>query len=82
MGVINAKFLLRRGLKAEWESINPVLDRGEPGFAVDANILKVGDGIHQWTDLAEIDQHALDQITDLMVDIDELRYQLMWSDFN
>ena len=35
----------RRGTAAEWSAANPVvLASGEPGFVVDSNTLKIGDG--------------------------------------
>jgi hypothetical protein len=42
---------LKRGLSEAWERVNPVLKQGEPGFVVDTNRLKVGDGHTAWNDL-------------------------------
>ena len=42
---------LKRGLLMRWETINPILAAGEPGWATDAYILKVGDGVHSWSEL-------------------------------
>jgi hypothetical protein len=42
---------LRRGLDAEFISLNIILASGEPAFAVDTNILKIGDGITSWNEL-------------------------------
>ena len=42
---------LKRGSLMRWETINPILAAGEPGWATDAYVLKVGDGIHSWTEL-------------------------------
>ena len=39
---------LRRGLLSELNSANPVLGSGEPAFALDANILKIGNGVDLW----------------------------------
>ena len=36
---------------AQWDSKNPVLGLGEPGFASDVFRLKVGDGVTAWKDL-------------------------------
>jgi hypothetical protein len=41
----------RRGLAAEWESVNPVLAEGEAGYELDTNKLKFGDGSTPWNDL-------------------------------
>ena len=45
---------LRRGSSAEFTSSNPVLASGEPAFAVDTNVLKIGDGINPWLSLSAI----------------------------
>lgn len=42
---------LKRGLNEAWERVNPVLKQGEPGFVIDTNRLKVGDGQTAWKDL-------------------------------
>jgi hypothetical protein len=45
---------LRRGSNAEFIASDPVLASGEPAFAVDTNVLKIGDGINVWSDLDPI----------------------------
>lgn len=49
--IIETTFKLRRGTKEAWERNNPVLADGEPGFATNANLLKIGDGVTPWKDL-------------------------------
>lgn len=49
--IINTTFLLRRGKEATWQTKNPLLSYGEPGFEKDTNRLKIGDGIHNWNEL-------------------------------
>ncbi len=49
--IIKTTFQLRRGLKQDWETINPLLAYGEPGFEVDTNKLKIGNGLEEWNDL-------------------------------
>lgn len=49
--VLKTTFQFRRGKLAEWEAINPVLQNGEPGFAYDYHILKIGDGVSKWQEL-------------------------------
>jgi hypothetical protein len=39
----------RRGTLAEWELADPVLAAGEPGYEIDTNKFKIGDGLTQWT---------------------------------
>jgi hypothetical protein len=41
----------RKGTLSQFNSTNPTLASGEPGFAIDANVLKVGDGITPWSGL-------------------------------
>ena len=48
---INTTFKFKRGLLMRWEELNPILAEGEPGWAIDTYILKIGDGIHPWTEL-------------------------------
>ena len=52
---IKTTFQLKRGLLSRWEMINPILAAGEPGWASDVGILKIGDGITPWNDLPYID---------------------------
>lgn len=49
--VIKTTFQLRRGNAAVWEKNNPILERGEPGFVIDENRLKIGDGVTAWNNL-------------------------------
>jgi hypothetical protein len=46
-----SKIKLRRDLAANWESINPVLSSGEPGFDLTSKKLKIGNGITAWNAL-------------------------------
>ena len=47
----NVKFQLRRDLDTNWTSSNPLLQAGEPGFEINTNKLKIGDGTKRWIDL-------------------------------
>ena len=49
--VIKTTFKLRRGLLSVWQEKNPILAEGEPGWAMDAEILKIGDGVRTWNEL-------------------------------
>lgn len=51
---VTTTFKLRRGYAATWTKNNPVLASGEPGFVLDENRLKVGDGETAWNDLPYI----------------------------
>jgi hypothetical protein len=44
----NIKFKLRRATGASWNSTNPILQAGEPGFDSTTNQLKIGDGVTPW----------------------------------
>ena len=52
--IIKTTFQLRRGRLEVWERNNPVLAAGEPGFVLDKNLLKIGDGKTAWIDLPYI----------------------------
>lgn len=45
---------IRRDSSANWAGSNPVLAQGEMGFALDANNLKVGDGVTPWNSLPSV----------------------------
>ena len=51
---------LRRGYLAKWEEVNPILNEGEPGWAIDAFILKVGNGKLKWSELPAINVPDID----------------------
>ena len=48
------RILFRRDTAANWETNNPVLSAGEPGFTTDTNIFKIGDGVTAWSSIPEI----------------------------
>lgn len=54
MSTTYVKFILRRSTEGEWGSLNPVLAQGEPGYATDSKLLKIGDGVKPWTALNPI----------------------------
>jgi len=47
----NSLIQFRKGTLSEFNSVNPVLASGEPGYAMDASVLKVGDGVTPWSGL-------------------------------
>lgn len=49
--VYNTTFKLRRGKAEAWARVNPILADGEPGYELDTNKLKVGNGIDSYNDL-------------------------------
>ena len=48
------KILLRRNTSTYFSTNNPVLASGEPAFAIDTNVLKIGDGVKGWNALAAV----------------------------
>lgn len=52
--VLKTTFKLKRGLASRWIEVNPILAQGEPGFILDENRFKIGDGITPWNDLPYI----------------------------
>jgi hypothetical protein len=54
----------RKGTAAAWASANPVLGSGEPGFATDTHVLKIGDGVATWKNLPAHMAKMLDTVSD------------------
>lgn len=52
---VNNLIQFRKGTYSEWNSANPVLASGEPGFDITNNILKIGNGSTNWNTLVGID---------------------------
>ena len=51
MAAINITYQFLRGKASAWEKKNPILASGEPGYEIDSNRLKIGDGITPWREL-------------------------------
>ena len=45
---------LKRAKAERWRELNVVLQAGEPGFVIDENKFKIGDGTTAWNDLPYI----------------------------
>jgi hypothetical protein len=45
---------IRRDYSAAWDAADPVLAIGEPGYVLDTNFMKVGDGLSSWTGLGYV----------------------------
>ena len=52
--VLNTTFKFKRGTAARWAELNLVLEQGEPGWAIDTYVLKIGDGVTPQNDLPAI----------------------------
>lgn len=57
--VIKTTFKLRRGSSETWSKNNPILAYGEPGYQLDGNRLKIGDGVTPWNQLEYLDNLLL-----------------------
>lgn len=54
-----ATLQLKRGTASRWKELNPTLAAGEPGFVLDENKLKIGDGSTAWNDLPYIGESCV-----------------------
>ena len=70
--IIRTTFQLRRGYEAVWEKNNPILACGEPGFVIDKNKLKIGDGATAWNDLAYFGDGGLVEIEEITETVNNL----------
>lgn len=52
-------FQFKRGTAARWAEVNPILREGEPGFVIDTNTFKIGDGITHFSDLKDFSINTL-----------------------
>ena len=60
MATVQTTFKLRRGYLSRWEEVNPILAEGEPGWAIDTFVLKIGNGVLKWTELPAINVPDID----------------------
>lgn len=49
----------KRGTTARWTELNLILEAGEPGFAIDVNKFKIGDGKTPWNELPYIGENCV-----------------------
>lgn len=49
--LMKTRIQLRRSTAEKWESDNPILAQGEPGWDSANGVLKIGDGFRSWNDL-------------------------------
>jgi len=52
-------FQFKRGTAARWQEVNPILKQGEPGFVIDTNTFKIGDGITPFSELKDFSINTL-----------------------
>lgn len=49
--IISTIFKFKRANADKWNELNPILQRGEPGFEIDTGLLKIGNGTDDWKTL-------------------------------
>lgn len=49
--IVKTTFQFKRGSAPKWQELNLILAPGEPGYEVDTNRLKIGDGSTPWNEL-------------------------------
>ena len=57
---VNTAITFRKGSSSQWNSTNPVLASGEPGYDITNNILKIGDGVSAWNSLSNHKHSSID----------------------
>lgn len=67
MGYTKTQIVLRNDVSANWDSVNPVLLKGEFGFDQTSKYIKIGDGKTHWKDLATVrlPKTAIDDLQDV-----------------
>lgn len=63
---VKAIIQLRRAKEPEWIEKNPILRLGEPAYSTDVNRLKIGDGIHPWSEIEYLLQGEYEEIMELI----------------
>lgn len=61
--IIKTRFQIRRGTQEDFDAANPILRAGEPAYAINTNVFKIGDGITPWKDLPSINGGDISNIT-------------------
>lgn len=49
--IINISLRVRRKTSSQWLSYTSIIPMGEPCFAIDTGEVRIGDGIHMWSEL-------------------------------
>ncbi|MBQ3396798.1 MAG: hypothetical protein IJG34_10215 [Synergistaceae bacterium] len=58
--------------ESEWQTLNPVLLKGELGIESDTQRIKIGNGKTAWSDLSYIDSEMLAAVSDLTERVESL----------
>lgn len=73
---LTTRIVSRNDTQANWESVDPILLKGELGVEVDTNRIKVGDGVHHWSSLTYIGADS-DQIQSLISESEDNFYTVV-----
>ncbi len=57
---MSSKIQIRRGLRADWISANPILAQGELSLEIDTFMLKIGNGVTAYNSLPYVLTPTLD----------------------
>lgn len=60
----------RKDNTTNWESYNPILSSGEPGYNISRKELKIGDGSTAWNDLLYINENLMAPVGSIVARID------------
>ena len=55
---LKTRFVYRTDTLENWETKNPLLERGEPSFVIDGKngqFMKIGNGMHRWNELPYVE---------------------------
>lgn len=61
---IKAVIQLRRAAESDWIRVDPILRVGEPALSTDVYKLKIGDGIHHWSEIEYLNDFESEDIID------------------
>ena len=78
--ILNTIFKLKRGTAERWAELNPILAQGEPGFVLDANSLKIGEGVTAWNDLPYLVKSTLEEDLIDLIEEEESRAKKVEED--
>ena len=63
---VKAVIQLRRAIEADWIRVDPILRVGEPALSTDVYRLKIGDGIHHWSEIPYLLEVEYQTVMDLI----------------
>lgn len=76
---VNNLLTLRNGTSTQWLISNPVLAKGEPGYDITNNIIKIGDGSSSWSNLSTISSSKNTILSDVVDATNYIGYAIAGS---